>query len=91
MNDFENTALTKYKNLKLRIKNIKSLSSSLHLLFPPLRLEGFNLKGIKDEKNNKSKDASIYIKDECNIIIYLNLKKKGHKPIIYNLNDDVIK
>ena len=46
---------------------------------------------IKDEKDYKKNDASIYIKDYKNIIIYLNTKKKGHKPIIYNLNDSVIK
>ena len=56
-----------------------------------MRLEAFNLKVIKDEKDYKNNDASIYIKDDNNIIIYLNIKKKGHKPIIYNLNDSVIK
>jgi hypothetical protein len=49
------------------------------------------LKVIKDERDYKNNDASIYIKDGDNIIIYLNTKKKGHKPIIYNLNDSVIK
>jgi len=91
LDEYENTALNKYKNTKLRIKNIKSLLLSFYLLFPPLRLEAFNLKVIKDEKNYKNNDASIYIKDDNNIIIYLNIKKKGHKPIIYNLNDSVIK
>ena len=90
-NDFENTGLNKYKNNKLRIKNIKSLLLSFYLLFPPLRLEGFKLKVIKTENDYKNNEASIYIKDKNNIIIYLNEKKKGHKPIIYNLNDDVIK
>ena len=90
-NDFENTGLNKYKNNKLRIKNIKSLLLSFYLLFPPLRLEGFKLKVIKDEKDYINNDASIFIKDKNNIIVYLNEKKKGHKPIIYNLNDDVIK
>ena len=46
------------------------------------------LENLKEFKNN---DASLYIKDKNIIIIYLNTKKKGHKPIIYNLNDDVIK
>lgn len=91
LEEYENTALNKYKNNKLRIKNIKSLLLSFYLLFPPLRLEAFNLKVIKDEKDYKNNDASIYIKDNDNIIIYLNTKKKGHKPIIYNLNDDVVK
>ena len=91
LDEYENTALTKYKNTKLRIKNIKSLLLSFYLLFPPLRLEAFNLKVIKDEKDYKNNDSSIYIKDDNNIIIYLNTKKKGHKPIIYNLNDSVIK
>ena len=90
-NEYENTPLNKYKNPKLRIKNIKALLLSFYLLFPPLRLEAFKLKVIKDEKDYKKNDASIYIKDYKNIIIYLNTKKKGHKPIIYNLNDDVIK
>jgi len=90
-NEYETTALNKYKNTKLRIKNIKSLLLSFYLLFPPLRLEAFNLKVIKDEKDYKNNDSSIYIKDDNNIIIYLNTKKKGHKPIIYNLNDSVIK
>ena len=49
LDEYENTALTKYKNLKLRIKNIKSLLISFYLLFPPLRLEAFNLKVIKDQ------------------------------------------
>ena len=91
LDEYENTAVTKYKNTKLRIKNIKSLLLSFYLLFPPLRLEAFNLKVIKDEKDYKNNDSSIYIKDDNNIIIYLNTKKKGHKPIIYNLNDSVIK
>ena len=90
-NEYESTTLNKYKNTKLRIKNIKSLLLSFYLLFPPLRLEAFNLKVIKDEKDYKNNDSSIYIKDDNNIIIYLNTKKKGHKPIIYNLNDSVIK
>ena len=75
----------------MRIKNIKALLLSFYLLFPPLRLEGFKLKIIKDEKDYKNNEASIYIKDDNNIIIYLNTIKKNHKPIIYNLNDDVIK
>jgi len=91
LDEYENTALNKYKNTKLRIKNIKSLLLSFYLLFPPLRLEAFNLKIITDEKDYKNNDSSIYIKDDNNIIIYLNTKKKGHKPIIYNLNDSVIK
>jgi hypothetical protein len=44
-----------------------------------------------DEKDYKNNDSSIYFKDDTNIIIYLNVKKKGHKPIIYYLNDSVIK
>ena len=60
-------------------------------MFPPLRLEGFKLKVIKDDQEYINNDASIFIKDKNNIIIYLNEKKKGHKPIIYNLNDSVIK
>ena len=91
LEEYENTALTKYKNTKLRIKNIKALLLSFYLLFPPLRLEAFKLKVIKDEKDYKKNEASIYIKDDNNIIIYFNELKKGHKVIKYNLNDDVIK
>ena len=76
LDEYENTALTKYKNTKLRIKNIKSLLLSFYLLFPPLRLEAFNLKVIKDEKDYKNNDSSIYIKDDNNIILYLNTKRK---------------
>ena len=60
-NDFETTVLNKYKHNKLRIKNIKSLLLSFYLLFPPLRLEGFKLKVIKDEKDYINNDASIFI------------------------------
>ena len=91
LEEYENTPLNKYKNKKLRIKNIKSLLLSFYILFPPLRLETFNLKVIKDEKDYKKNEASIYIKDDNNIIIYLNTLKKDHKIIKYNLNDDVIK
>ena len=91
LDEYENTALNKYKNLKLRIKNIKALLLSFYLCFPPLRLEAFKLKVIKDEKDYKKNEASIYIKDDNNIIIYFNELKKGHKIIKYNLNDDVIK
>ena len=59
-------------------------------MFPP-RLEAFNLKVIQDEKDYKNNDLSIYMKDDNNIIIYLSTKKRGHKPIIYNFNDSVIK
>ena len=52
-NEYENTPLNKFKNPKLRIKNIKALLLSFYLLFPPLRLEGFKLKVIKDEKEYK--------------------------------------
>jgi hypothetical protein len=56
-----------------------------------LRLKAFNLKVIKDEKDYKNNDSSIYFQDDNNNIIYLNTKKNRHKPIIYNLNDSVIK
>ncbi len=88
LKEYETTALNKYKNSKLRIKSIKALLLSFYLCFLPLRLEAFKLKLIKDERDYKNNDASIYIKDDNNIIIYLNLKKK-HKPIIYDLNDSV--
>ena len=71
LDEYENTALNKYKNTKLRIKNIKSLLLSFYLCFPPLRLEAFNLKVIKDEKDYKNNYSSIYIKDNNNFIIYL--------------------
>ena len=51
--EYENTPLNKFKNPKLRIKNIKALLLSFYLLFPPLRLEAFKLKVIKDEKEYK--------------------------------------
>jgi hypothetical protein len=41
----------------LRIKNIKALLLSFYLLFPPLRLEAFKLKVIKDEKDYKNNEA----------------------------------
>ncbi len=80
--EYENATLNKYKNPKLRIKNIKAMLLSFYLCFPHLRLEGFKLKVIKDEKDYKNNEASIYIKDDNIITIYLNTIKKNHKPII---------
>jgi hypothetical protein len=67
LEEYENTPL-KYKNIKLRIKNIKSLLLSFYFLFPPLRLEAFDLKDIQDEKDYKKNEASIFIKDDVIII-----------------------
>ena len=89
--EFDNTPLNKYKNPLLRIKNITSLLVSFYVLFPPLRLEAMNLKIVDNEQEAEENEYSIYIKDNNNIWIYLNSKKKFHKPIRYNLNDDLIK
>jgi hypothetical protein len=64
---------------------------SFYILFAPLRLESFKLKVFKDEKDYKNNEASIHVKDDNNIFIYLNTIKKNHKPKIYILNDDVVK
>ena len=37
-------------------------------MFPPLRLEAFDLKDIQDEKDYKKNEASIFIKDDVIII-----------------------
>ena len=89
--EFDNTPLNKYKNPLLRIKNITSLLVSFYVLFPPLRLEAMNLKIVDNEQEAEENEYSIYIKDNNNIWVYLNSKKKFHKPIKYNLNDDLIK
>jgi hypothetical protein len=89
--EFDNTPLNKYKNPLLRIKNITSLLVSFYVLFPPLRLEAMNLKIVDSEQEAEENEYSIYIKDNNNIWVYLNSKKKFHKPIKYNLNDDLIK
>ena len=60
-------------------------------LFFPLRLEAMNLKIVDNEQEAEENEYSIYIKENNNIWVYLNSKKKFHKPIKYNLNDDLIK
>ncbi len=73
----QNTTLNKFKNSKLRIKNIKVLLLSFYLLFPPLRLEAFKLKVIKNGDDYKHNDASINIKDDNNIFSIQMLKRKS--------------
>jgi hypothetical protein len=90
-NEFENTGLDKYKNPILRINNIISLLVSFYTLFPPMRTEPMGLIIVKSEDELNKHDASIYIKDKKNIILSFQNKKKGHKPISFNLNDPVIK
>jgi len=88
--EFNETALTKYKNPKLRIKNITSLLLSFYTLFPPARLEPMNLEIVTTEKEAKTKQAALLIKDKKNIIIYYSDVKKQHKPIQFNINDPEI-
>ena len=88
---YENTPLNKYKNPQLRIENIKALLLTFYICFPSSRNEGLNLEIVDSEKEAKTKEAAIYIKDKNNIWIYYNTIKKNHKPIEFNLNDAVIK
>ena len=88
---YENTPLKKYKNPNLRINNMKALLLTFYTHFPPSRNEALNLVIVKSEKEAKTKEAAIYIKDNSNIWIYYNDIKKNHPPIEFNLNDDVIK
>jgi len=90
-NNYENTALNKYKNPMLRIQNIKALLLSMYTLLPPMRNEVMNLEVVTSEKEAHTKKAAIFIKDSKNIFLYFNEKKKAHKPISFNINDPVIK
>ena len=90
-NNYENTALNKYKKPLLRIQNIKSLLLSMYTLLPPMRNEIMNLEVVTSEKEGQTKKAAIFIKDSKNIFLYFNEKKKAHKPISFNINDPVIK
>ena len=79
----------------LRIENIKSLLLTFYTCFPPSRNEALNLVIVNSEKEAKTKEAAIYIKDKNNIWIYYNDIKKN--PTLakgarteFNLNDDVI-
>ena len=89
-NKYENTPLNRFKNPLLRIENIKSLLLTFYTCFPPSRNEALNLVIVNSEKEAKTKEAAIYIKDKNNIWIYYNDIKKNHPPIEFNLNDDVI-
>ena len=89
--EYENTGLDKYKNPILRINNIISLLVSFYTLFPPMRTEPMGLIIVKSEDELNDHDASIYIKDMKNIILLFQNKKKGHKPISFNLKDPIIK
>ena len=88
---YETTALNRYKNPQLRIENIKALLLTFYICFPPARNETLNLEIVDSEKEAKTKEAAIYIKDKNNILIFYNDIKKGHGPIEFNLNDPVIK
>ena len=70
---------------------IKSLLLTFYICFPPSRNEILNLEIVGNEKEAKTKDAAIYIKDKNNIFIYYNTIKKNHCAISFNLNDSIIK
>ena len=61
---YETTALKKFKNPQLRIENIKALLLSFYICFPPARNEALHLEIVDSEKEAKSKEAAIYIKDK---------------------------
>jgi hypothetical protein len=79
------------KDINTRNKNIKSLLLSFYTLFPPLRNEGLNLKIVDSHEQAKKHDYAIYIKDLNNIWVYLNKTIKFHKPIHFNIHDEIIK
>jgi hypothetical protein len=87
---YETTALNKYKNPQLRIENIKALLLTFYICFPPSRNEALNIEIVDSERQGKTKDAAIYIKDKNNIWVYYNDLKKKHPPIEFNLADTVI-
>ena len=66
-NNYENTALNKYKNPMLRIQNINALLLSMYTLLPPMRNEVMNLEVVTSEKEGQTKKAAIFIKDSKNI------------------------
>lgn len=88
---YEDQLITKNKDPKIRYLNIKALLLSYYSLFPPLRLEPMTFKIVKSEAEALKHDNAILIKNTTNIWVYLNTTKKKHKPIKFNLNDDIIK
>lgn len=91
-----NNWFEKYQNDKsqdriLRDYNIISLLFDLYLLFPPMRAEPMNLVIVNNADELDNYDEAIYIKNKNFIILSFKNKKKGHKPITFNLNDSVIK
>ena len=90
-NEYESLGLNLYKNAKTRINNIIALFVSFYTLFPPMRLEPTHLVIVNSEDEMNDHDASIFIKNKNNIFVQYKLKKKGHKPIKFNLNDKIIK
>ena len=83
--------MKRLKDVNIREQNMIRLLYSFYVLFPPLRTEVLDLTIIDDEEDKDKYDNAIYIKDNKNIILYLNTIKKKHKPIQLNLNDSVIK
>jgi hypothetical protein len=88
---YENLTIKNRKDINTRNKNIKALLLSFYSLFPPLRNEGLNLKIVNSHEEAKKGDYNIFIKDLNNIWVYLNKSIKFHKPIHFNINDEVIK
>ena len=88
---YEEQLITKNKDPKIRLLNIRALLLSYYSLFPPLRLEPMTFKIVKNEAEALKHDNAILIKNTANIWVYLNTTKKMHKPIRYNLNDPIIR
>jgi len=71
-------------------QHLLKLLLSLYIYTPPLRSEPLNFKFIFDKKNNNGTDDFIYFNEDIDDKVYfiLNTIIKGHKPIIYFLNDE---
>ena len=61
LDQYESTTLDKYKNERLRNKNIIALLLNLYINFP-MRLEIMDLEFVNSEKEAKTKQAAIFIK-----------------------------
>jgi hypothetical protein len=90
LDEYEGTTLDKYKNERLRNKNIIALLLNFYINFP-MRLEIMDLEFVSSEKEAKTKTAAIFIKNKKSIWLYFNSKKKGHNNISFDLNDPVLK
>jgi hypothetical protein len=88
---YEQQLITKNKDPKIRLLNIKALLLSYYSLFPSLRLEPMTFKIVKSEEEALEYDNAILIKNKENIFIFLNTIKKFHKPIHFNINDNIIR